>query len=155
VALTCLDSSALVKRYVNEAGSAWVTRLCVAEPIAISILTFPEIASALARRTREGALAPQQRDTLFRLFLADAPSTLIIGLNQTIALRAAAILLTAPPPVRLRSLDAIHVASAQWTFARARRRGVATGSFVTADRALGEAAVWAGLMVVNPEDHLD
>ncbi len=152
--LTYLDSSALVKRYMDEAGSAWVTRLCASEPVAISIITLPEIASALGRRTREGALAAGQGHTLFRLFLKDAPTFLIIGLNQAVALRSAAMLLTAAPPVRLRSLDAVHLASAQWTFALARRRGVATGAFVTADRALVQAALWAGLATMNPEDHL-
>ena len=150
--LTYLDSSALVKRYIAEAGSAWVSHLCETEPIVISLISVPEIASALARRTREGVLTEPQRDTLFRLFLSDARSFVVIGLNQTITQQAAAMLLTAPLPVRLRSLDALHVASAHWACARAGRRGIATGSFVTADRALVEAATWAGLVAVNPED---
>ena len=151
--LTYLDSSALIKRYVVEAGSAWVARLCDAEPTAVSLVTVPEVASALARRTREGDLTPQQRDTLFRLFLSDARSFVVVDVSQAISQRAAALLLTAPATVRLRSLDALHVASALWTFARARRRGVTTGSFVTADRALAAAASWAGLSAINPEDH--
>jgi hypothetical protein len=49
-------------------------------------------------------------------------------------------------------LDALHVASARLAFARARRRGVATGNLVTADTALLGAAIWAGLPTLNPED---
>lgn len=147
MALTYLDSSALAKRYLPEVGSAWVARLCQQEPVAISLLAIPELASALARRTREGALTTQLRDTLFQAFIRDARSFMVI------AQQAATLLLTAPLPVRLRTLDALHVASARLAFAHARRRGVATGSFVTADRALLDAARWAGLPTLNPEDY--
>lgn len=47
----------------------------------------------------------------------------------------------------------LHVASARWAFARARRSGVAVGAFVTSDRAVVAAARWAGLGVENPEDY--
>ena len=151
--LTYFDSSALVKQYIPEVGSAWVTRLCQQQPVAISLLAIPEIASALARRTREDALTTEQRDTLFQAFLRDARSFTLVDLHQAIAHQAATFLLTAPLQVRLRALDALHVASAHWAFARASRRGVATGSFVTADRALVNAATWAGLPTLNPEDY--
>lgn len=42
--------------------------------------------------------------------------------TQAIAQQAATLLLSAPVPVRLRTLDALHVASAQLAFARARWR---------------------------------
>ncbi len=151
--LTYFDSSALVKRYLPELGSAWVTRLCKQEPVAISLVTIPEIASALARRTREGALTTQQREALFQALLGDARSFTVVEPKQAIAQEAATLLLTAPAPVRLRALNGLHVASARLAFARARRRGVSTGSFVSADRALVEAATWAGLPTLNPEDH--
>jgi uncharacterized protein len=153
VPLVYLDSSALVKRYVPEAGSTWVSRLSQQEPVAISLIAVTEVASAIARRTREGALSAEQRDTLFQLLLYDTRSFTVVNLSQVIAQQAATLLLTAPVPIRLRTLDALHVASARWVFARARRRGVATGSFVTADRALVDAAIWAGLPTLNPEDY--
>jgi len=60
IALYFFDSSALVKRYVHERGSVWV-RDTTASPgghlIHISLLTVAEIASAFARRQREGSLA--------------------------------------------------------------------------------------------------
>ncbi len=153
MALAYLDTSALAKRYLPEVGSAWVARLCQQEPVAISLVALPELASALARRTREGALTAQQRDALFQAFLRDARSFMVVEPGQAIAQQAAALLLTAPLPVRLRTLDALHVASARLAFARARRRGIATGSLVTADRALLDAASWAGLPTLNPEDY--
>ncbi|HYU18788.1 MAG TPA: type II toxin-antitoxin system VapC family toxin, partial [Chloroflexota bacterium] len=97
--LTYFDSSALVKRYLPELGSAWVTRLCKQEPVAISLVTIPEIASALARRTREGALTTQQREALFQALLGDARSFTVVEPKQAIAQEAATLLLTAPAPV--------------------------------------------------------
>lgn len=141
----------LVKRYIPEVGSAGVTALWQSEPIAISLVTIPEIASTLARRTGEGSLTEQARDTLFRLFRRDAESFVVVDINRTVIQGAAGLLLTAPLPVRLRTLDALHVASAQWAFARGRR--VTTGAFVTADRALADAASWAGPSIVIPEDY--
>jgi predicted nucleic acid-binding protein len=153
MALAYLDTSALAKRYLPEVGSAWVARLCRQEPVATSLVAIPELASALARRTRQAALTTQQRDALFQAFVRDARAFTMVEPNQAIAQQAAILLLTAPLPVRLRTLDALHVASAQLAFARAHRRGVATGSFITADRALLDAASWAGLPTLNPEDY--
>jgi predicted nucleic acid-binding protein len=151
--LTYLDSSVLVKRYVPEIGSVLVARLCREEPVATSLLAVPEIASALARRTREGVLSADQSTSLFQALARDAQSMILVTVDQTLGRQAATLLLAAPPHIRLRALDALHVASAQRAFARARRRGLATGSFVTADRALIEAANWVGLSALNPEDY--
>ena len=43
-----LDSSAFAKRFVNEAGSQDVERLCsLADELALSVICVPEIVSAL------------------------------------------------------------------------------------------------------------
>lgn len=149
--LSYLDTSGLVKRYLPETGSTWVTRLCQQEPIAASLIVVPEMASALARRAHEGSLTVQQRDALFQAFVRDARAFTLVDPNQAVAQRAARLLLQAPVHVRLRALDAVHLASALHAFARARRRGVATGHFVSSDLALLTAAQWAGLSTQNPE----
>jgi predicted nucleic acid-binding protein len=154
--LNYVDSNALVKRYVSDTGAAWVTQLCETQPVVVSILAIPEVASALARRARAGELTAAQRDTIFHQLLADTHSYIVVSLHKTIVQRAARLLLTAssaPEPIRLRTLDALHLSSAQWTFARARRRGIATGVFVSADLALLAAAQWVGLATENPERH--
>jgi uncharacterized protein len=147
------DTSAIVKRYIPEVGSGWVAQLCQQEPVAILVITFPEIASALTRRTQEGALTADQRDLLWEAFIRDARTFTVIGMVRSIARQASMLLLSSPHTVRLRNLDALHVASAQQAFVRARRRGLATGSFVTSDRALVDTAVWAGFPTINPDDH--
>jgi len=153
MALHYLDTSALVKRYLPEAGSGWVNSLVSSNPVAVSLLAAVELASALARRTREGDLTPEQRDTVFRSFLADARDYVILAVTQGITEDAATMLLTSPPSVALRTLDALHLAAARVAFAQARRRGLEIGAFVTADRALAQAVAWAGLTLVNPEDY--
>jgi predicted nucleic acid-binding protein len=53
------DTSALAKRYVEEVGSAWVQALVAqqsGQTTYTSVLTQPELVSALQRRVREGLL---------------------------------------------------------------------------------------------------
>ena len=59
--LLLLDSSALVKRYVDEIGSGWLKS--VVDPsagnrLAIASLTAVEVVSAIVRRQRSGSLSP-------------------------------------------------------------------------------------------------
>lgn len=54
-----LDASAVVKRYVDEAGSSWIKLLIARDdsPVFLtSRMTIVEVISALARRVREGSL---------------------------------------------------------------------------------------------------
>lgn len=51
------DSSALAKRYVEEAGSPRIGELLAgAGHLGVSILALPEVVSALCRRRRESRL---------------------------------------------------------------------------------------------------
>ena len=67
-----LDSSALVKRYVQETGTAWVRRLHASKPIHviyIARITAVEVTSAVARRRRgKPPLAPAQASSILRRF---------------------------------------------------------------------------------------
>lgn len=51
-----LDTSALVKRYVAEPGSTEVRRLFRASMLGVARIAYAELAAAVARRQREGAL---------------------------------------------------------------------------------------------------
>ena len=58
-----LDTSALVKRYVDEAGSDWLRALTAPDQNAllfISCMTIVEVISAFARRLRDGSLTRQE-----------------------------------------------------------------------------------------------
>jgi uncharacterized protein len=101
------DASALVKRYVREKGSAKVRRLLASDAPAMSRLSAVEIASALARRAREGAFSDAERDRALAALERDVPSLLIVEFTPDIVTRAQDLLRRWP----LRSGDAIQLAS--------------------------------------------
>ncbi|MDQ2998301.1 MAG: type II toxin-antitoxin system VapC family toxin [Chloroflexota bacterium] len=65
-----IDSSALVKRYLTEAGSDWLTALLnpsAGHTIIVTTITQVESAAALATRHRSGAITKIERDALVDL----------------------------------------------------------------------------------------
>lgn len=90
--------------------------------------------------------------SILREFRWDLGKHTMVSLSLPILDRAATILLGKPPLVRIRSLDALHLASALSAFADARRAGIQIGSFVAADRALLGSARAIGLLAVDPQD---
>jgi uncharacterized protein len=134
---TFLDSSAFAKRFVDDDGSDAVERLCEqATELGLSVLSVPEIVSALNRRVREGSVSHDQyREAKARLASEVAGAT-IMNLHPDVIADAIGLLEATP----LRALDALHVACArQWK----------ADLFVSSDaRQLGAAAV-AGLRTVE------
>jgi predicted nucleic acid-binding protein len=112
MALYFFDSSALAKRYVHEQGSVWVretTASVSGHLIHISLLTVAEIASALARRRREGSLSISERDRLFGAFLVDCARSYLLMRVEEDVIQHAVVLMTQHP---LRTVDAIQVSTA-------------------------------------------
>lgn len=101
------DASALVKRYVREKGSVKVRRLLSSDVSATSRLSAVEIASALMRRSREGAFADAERDRAFATLTADMSALLVVELTPEIVTRAQTLL----QRHALRAGDAIQLAS--------------------------------------------
>jgi predicted nucleic acid-binding protein len=69
-----LDTSALVKRYVDEVGSNWLRAMLTADPapaVIVVHLTIVEMTSALMRRMREGLLDLEEYTQLQNAFRAD------------------------------------------------------------------------------------
>ena len=69
-----VDTSALVKRYVDETGSDWLRTMLSAEPTHSAIimhLAMVEMTSALTRRLREGVLTPAEYAQLQNAFRSD------------------------------------------------------------------------------------
>jgi predicted nucleic acid-binding protein len=69
-----LDSSALVKRYVAEMGTEWVTDLCAADAghtVYTVRISGAEIIAALFLRARTGALAAADAQAVAMQFKAD------------------------------------------------------------------------------------
>jgi hypothetical protein len=101
------DASALVKRYVREAGAVSTRRLLAAGRGAASRLSEVEIASALVRRAREGAFSVEERDRALASLEHDFAALIVVEFSSNIAAEARALLLRHP----LRASDAVQLAS--------------------------------------------
>lgn len=130
-----LDSSALAKRYIEEAGSERVEQILLsATSLGLSVLCLPEIISALSLRRRERRLTASQYGSAKRALLQDVGDSSIINLTDKVVARATELL----EPWPLRSSDSIQVASAaEW----------ATDVFISADERQCAAARAYGLQV--------
>lgn len=148
-----LDSSAVIKASLPENGSDWIEQLVLAEPVAISMLTISEVASALSRRVREGTIDAGQRRRLFDTFLAHTGRFQVMRVSAEVIDDAAAILLRGLPGVALRTLDAIHLATARRSFILAQQAASERGVLVASDRRLREAALALGTAAEDPEEH--
>ena len=147
------DSSALVKRYVNEVGSAWVRRMLshpVQEIIYTVLLTQAEVLSALQRKVRERQLT-QDRATVLaqRVTSHCAWRYRLLAISPALAAHASVLLQMYP----LRAYDAIHLACALLVQRRAQQYGVPLPRFVSADATLLTAAAAEGFVVDNPLLH--
>ena len=96
-----------MKRYVEEAGTALVRDLLAAETSATARFTQTEIASALARRFREGAFSEAHRDRALSALAVDFDTLTLVELTESVVSRSVALLLKHP----LRPADALQLAS--------------------------------------------
>lgn len=107
-----MDSSALLKRHVEEIGSPWVRQICEATSGHV-ILTVPtsevEVVTALTRRIREDTLSfddyTRLRADIRAVFNRNYVS---IAIDAVVISRAAMLLETDP----LRAADAVQLAAA-------------------------------------------
>lgn len=150
MALHYLDASALVKRYVAEAGSAFVTR--VSDPAGsnetyLATLGCVEVVSALYRRVNTGTLmfaAARHAEQVFRGELRSFLQP--IDLNPSILARAMGF---AKLHV-LRAYDSVQLATAVELQVRRRALNLSLPIFLSADQRLNQAALAEGLLVDDP-----
>ena len=153
MATTYVDTSALVKRYVAEVGSAWVRRM-VARPVHqvlyTAALTEVEVRSALQRLVREGRLDAAQAQRLTqRVAQHFTRRYQLIRITRTVV-AAAGMLVEGYP---LRAYDAVQLACALTVRRGMHRRGMPPPLFVAADTTLLAAARAEGFLVDNPLQH--
>lgn len=128
------DTSALVKQYLQEAGSSLVLELLRSgDKVYTAHLTYAETHAAFSRRSREGRLTRETTRRLALRFDKDWETYEIVILSENV-LRLARQMLYRHP---LRSADAIHLASA---LLLARTSPTGRWSFVCADGRLCAAA---------------
>ena len=132
------DTSALVKRYVDEAGRREVLQLLRQHECVASAVLPVELRSALRRRVTEGTLEAERVPQILKRVAADRAYWTLVEVGTEV-LGAAERLVAVHP---LRTLDAIHVASAQLFAAGVSQPDL---MFVSADKRQTEAATVIGL----------
>lgn len=147
------DTSALAKRYVVEVGSSWVQAIVAqqsGQTIYTSVLTQPEIVSALQRRVREGRLEAHQAQQLAQQAIEHmTQSYTLAAITPPIITQACALLQRHP----LRAYDALHLACALAIREAIAQQQLSAPMFVAADDTLLVAAVAEGFPVANPLQH--
>jgi len=135
-----LDASALVKRYVKEAGTEEVQRLLKgAVVIGTAAITRVEVAAALAKAVRMGVLSGDEALGALETFRDEWRAFERIQVTETILSRAADLTWEQ----NLRAYDATHLAAAViWQ----ELLGVSV-TMATFDRELWEASRASGLDV--------
>jgi predicted nucleic acid-binding protein len=109
VAWAYFDTSALIKRYVDEPGRGQVLQLFRRHACVTSAVLPLELRSALRRRVSEGSLDGERVPEILKRFATDRAFWMLVSVSSEV-LAGAETLIAAHP---LRALDAIHVASAQ------------------------------------------
>jgi predicted nucleic acid-binding protein len=136
------DTSALIKRYVDEEGRREVLRLLRRHQCVTSQLVSVELRSALRRRVADGSFEARRVPELLKRFAADREFWALIEVTSDV-LHAAEKLVAAHP---LRTLDAIHVASAELF---ADRLASSELTFVSADGRQTAVAAAIGMPTEN------
>ena len=148
-----LDASAIVKRYLHDNGSQWVTALWqrTGEVSLFSAeLVDVEVMCALSRAQREGRIGMKRRNESAALFILEVQEVLeSISVSAEIRQSAHRLALRHP----LRAYDAVHLATALALEKRLRRSGISVPVFISADANLLAAARVEGLMIENPNEH--
>jgi predicted nucleic acid-binding protein len=152
-----LESSALAKLYVREAGSRELARW-LGDPrrgfspdvrLYVSRLAFPETMSAVTRRRNDRLLSQQAALGLWRALAADFMGAecpyLVIDPTEAIVGRAALLVAT----YGVRGYDAVQLATALWV--QMRLDDPTSIIFVCSDDKLRKSANAAGLATIDPQ----
>jgi predicted nucleic acid-binding protein len=153
MAVYFFDSSALVKRYVSETGTAWVVSLLdptAGNVIHIARLAGAEVVSAIARRGRSGDLDASDATTAITQFRREFASVYRPVEITPVLIQQA----MDPAEIRaLRGYDAVQLAAALEVDAYYLVLGMPALRLVSADAALNAAATAEGLAVEDPNSH--
>jgi len=148
-----LDTSALVKRYVSEPGTAWVTGLLA--PVArnrihLAHITAVEVVAAIARRQRAGSLPAATAAALIaQLRRHFATRYRVVEIGPKVITQAVAL----AERYALRGYDAVQLAAAQQGASRRTARRLSPLTLVSSDAELNAAAALEGLAVDDPNLH--
>jgi len=147
------DSSALVKRHISEAGSAWIEQefdAASGNRIITTKLSVAEVLSALNRRRREANITATEYAKFSGDFLSFVETDYeMFELSDAVLLEAQRLLETYP----LRAGDAIQLASALLANAQLQTANLPALIFLASDARLLTAATSEGLPTDDPQNH--
>lgn len=136
-----LDTSALVKLYVDEPGSQSVQAHATGATVALSHLTYGEIYATFARRLRESLLSREEHEAVCAAFEVDWNAVLRIPLSEEVLTHVPRLCRRHP----LCGADALQLASAVMLV----ERGIEV-TLVSSDRRLLEASVSESIATFDP-----
>lgn len=150
-ALFC-DSSAIVKRYVAETGSAWLT--ATIDPknnrVYVARITYVEVVSAITRREKGKHISAIDADNARLQFEQDYLNEFQkVEISESLINEAAKL----AKKYALRSYDAVQLAAALETEKERVAVGLPSLLLLSADNELNAAAIAEGLTVDNPNNH--
>lgn len=150
-----LDTSALVKRHVQEAGHQWIVSLCRANTgntVVIAEAAIAEFIASVCRMARQNPprLNLADRDRIISRFQQlIRRNYVVVQVNRAIYLRAAALCRSHP----LRAYDAIQLACALTKRDDDRKAHLPDLTFVCADQELLAVAMAEGLLIADPNQY--
>ena len=147
------DSSAIVKRYVNEIGSNFVDNLANLKSgnvILLARITRVEVAAAIARRLKIGSISAGDAQNALAAFQHDLTNNYFTVEITPILLSAAMNLATKHS---LRGYDAVQLAAALEANDERIASGLAPLTIVSADVDLNNAAQVEGLHIEDPNQY--
>ena len=154
MAIYFVDSSALVKRYVSEAGSTWILELfdpALDNEIFVAAITGVEIIAAIIRRSLGGSISVTDATLVCNQFRSDFQADYqIIEIIEEIINSAMSL----AEARGLRGYDAVQLAAGCAVNALCITSGMPPVIFVSADNELNVAAASKGLSVENPNSYL-
>ena len=143
-----LDTSTVVKRYVQESGTAWVQALAapmVRHSLFVVRITLAETVAAITRRERGGSITPHDAATAVADFQLDfARQYRVVEVSPGLVAQAA----TLARRHGLRGYDAVQLAAVLEIHATD-----ASMTLLSADAELNTAALAEGLLVDDPNSH--
>jgi len=147
-----LDASALLKRYLREAGSEWVIEITNPEnrhSIYLSHLTLAEVAAVFAAKSRApGGISQRRRQRLLGAFLAECEDRfLLIPVHPAVIERA----IDLSQQYRLRGYDSVQLATALEVKTILQNNSASDLRFIASDQDLLLSAQAEGLTGIDPE----
>ena len=153
MAVYFFDSSAVVKRYLDETGTSWVNRvtdLASGAQVYLARITLIEVISAITRKARGVGLSATGAAIAIAGFRRDfIEEYVLVELTQPLIERAADL----AEFHALRGYDAVQLAAALEVNLDRVWLGLPAITLISADAALNAAAIREGLAVDDPNSH--